>query len=411
MARRLRLGGGVTASQLSGIGNVTGGITTLLGDQTTDAAGTPTVPKAYINYLFFDEQFKVVQSGFSRAGSNSVVKTHKDLTNKTAPKNGYVYIYLSNESPVDVFFDNLQVIHTRGAILEETHYYPFGLTMAGISSKALNNAPENKYKYNGIELNNDFDLNVYDAWYRNLDPQTGRWWQIDPETDGYEDISPYASMYNNPIRVSDLLGNEGDDCCSVLDELLDIVDKTLLTASGVVNGALNTVTGGLVSTDPFGMRDNLSPEKQELYDHSVQVGQVGVLFAPGTKSPEITPALQPVNGPAIPLPVTISPVMGVPPMLNTNQTNQNNSKKTSNEKLIEEVKAQKAKEEAAKARQQNRQKATQRGNSRTGNSNQDRPGSHNSSKRNSNKHDKALKRWKTDTKHKPPPPPPPPQQN
>ncbi|MBN8856769.1 MAG: hypothetical protein J0H29_00190, partial [Sphingobacteriales bacterium] len=120
--------GGVTASQLNGIGNVTGGITTLLGDQTTDAAGTPTVPKAYINYIFFDEQFKVAQSGFSRAGSNSVVKTHTDLTNKTAPKNGYVYIYVSNESPVDVFFDNLQVIHTRGAILEETHYYPFGLT-------------------------------------------------------------------------------------------------------------------------------------------------------------------------------------------------------------------------------------------------------------------------------------------
>ncbi|MBS1574739.1 MAG: hypothetical protein JST09_05500, partial [Bacteroidetes bacterium] len=106
--------GGVTASQLNGIGNVTSGITTLLGNQTTDAAGAPTVPKAYINYIFFDEQFKVVNTGFSRVGSNSAVKTHTDLTNKTAPKNGYVYIYVSNESPVDVFFDNLQVIHTRG---------------------------------------------------------------------------------------------------------------------------------------------------------------------------------------------------------------------------------------------------------------------------------------------------------
>ncbi|MBX3254533.1 MAG: hypothetical protein KF862_10360 [Chitinophagaceae bacterium] len=39
--------GGVTASQLNGI-------STLLGNQTTDAAGAPTVPKAYINYIFFD---------------------------------------------------------------------------------------------------------------------------------------------------------------------------------------------------------------------------------------------------------------------------------------------------------------------------------------------------------------------
>ena len=93
--------GGVTASQLNGIGTVTGGITDLLGNQTTDAAGAPTVPKAYVNYIFLDEQFKVAASGFSKAGSNSVVKTHTDLTNKIAPKNGYVYIYVSNESPVN----------------------------------------------------------------------------------------------------------------------------------------------------------------------------------------------------------------------------------------------------------------------------------------------------------------------
>ncbi|MBX3009834.1 MAG: hypothetical protein KF816_17545, partial [Melioribacteraceae bacterium] len=66
-------------------------------------------PRAFINYLFFDEQFKSVASGFDPVGDKDVVKSHQ-LSNIPAPKNGYVYIYASNQSQVPVFFDNLQVI-------------------------------------------------------------------------------------------------------------------------------------------------------------------------------------------------------------------------------------------------------------------------------------------------------------
>ncbi|MBL0267864.1 MAG: hypothetical protein IPP99_04095 [Chitinophagaceae bacterium] len=78
--------------------------------------------------------------------------------------------------------------------------------MAGLSSKALAfGEPGNKLKYNGIEQNSDFDLNMYDAFYRNLDPQIGRFWQIDPKPN--ELFSPYAAMANNPILYSDPLGD------------------------------------------------------------------------------------------------------------------------------------------------------------------------------------------------------------
>ena len=141
------------------------GINNMAALQTNQSNTTPTKPRAFINVLFFDEQFNAVDFKISMVGNNSVVKDHfTELQNLMATKSGYVYIYCSNESPVNVFFDNLQVVQTRGPILEETHYYPFGLTMAGISSKAAGKL-ENRRKFNdGTELNTDFDINLYETF-------------------------------------------------------------------------------------------------------------------------------------------------------------------------------------------------------------------------------------------------------
>lgn len=202
--------GNVTASQINTSGGVSG-INSMLSNQTSQSNTNPSVPKAFINYLFFDEQFNCVGSGFSQVGSNSLVKDHYTFNNVfhgiEAPKNGFVYIYCSNESPVDVFFDNIQVVHTRGQILEETHYYPFGLTMAGISSKAAGGII-NKNKYNGKELqNNEFadgsGLEEYDYGARFYDAQLGRWPSIDPLADKAFSLTPYRYSFNNPILFYD----------------------------------------------------------------------------------------------------------------------------------------------------------------------------------------------------------------
>jgi RHS repeat-associated protein len=172
-----------------------------------------TKPKAYLNWILLDDQLNYVssypQSGaivIGAAGTLNVL----GYTGLPITKNGFLYIWVSNETPSwDVFFDNLSVTQYTGPLLEETHYYPFGLTMAGISDKALKTKyAQNNYKYNGKELQNqEFSdgtgLEDYDFGARMFDPQIGRWNTIDPLSEKSRRWSPYNYTYNNPSRFID----------------------------------------------------------------------------------------------------------------------------------------------------------------------------------------------------------------
>jgi len=198
-----------------------------------DISTAPGKPKAFVNWILFDEQFKMVQSssGAEQVPDESafgdcpheIIHAH-NILDKPIDKNGYLYVYVSNETPnIDVFFDNLQVTHIRGPLLEETHYYPFGLTMAGISSKALGfGGGENRRKFNGgnelqsKEFSDGSGLETYDAVHRMYDPQIGRFMQADPMAEVFSDWSPYVYANNNPILLNDPLGLAGDTAWKTL---------------------------------------------------------------------------------------------------------------------------------------------------------------------------------------------------
>lgn len=175
-------------------------------------------PQAYLTILFFDERLNFIAAADGGTAQVQVAATVDGngaqlvLPNIKAPKNGYAYVYVSNLSDQDVYFDNLQVGVTAGNIIEEDHYYAYGLKIAGISSKKLGDSFEGLLKnnnlYNDKELFDDGDLNWYDYGFRNYDPQIGRFMQLDPLTDDYPELTPYQYAGCEPVANVDLDGLE-----------------------------------------------------------------------------------------------------------------------------------------------------------------------------------------------------------
>jgi len=98
-----------------------------------------------------------------------------------------------------VLGDSTAVGYAR--VLQQTHYYPFGMRMSQISTPLTTTG--NDYLYNGKQYQDDFNLNWYDYGARFYDPALGRWHSVDPLAEVYYDWSPYNYVMNNPISQID----------------------------------------------------------------------------------------------------------------------------------------------------------------------------------------------------------------
>ncbi|RQO31195.1 hypothetical protein DBR32_10425 [Taibaiella sp. KBW10] len=159
-------------------------------------------PKAGLNYLFFDKNMKLMNqiSGSLPVTATPGVFNNISHTPVVSTEPGYVIVYVDNRNiGTDVWFDNVQVSHYSGQVLEEDHYYPFGLTLAQTSAGGT---PQ-PYKYNGKELEKSFGLETYEYGARQYDPQIARWKGVDPLANKYYGISPFVYVANNPVKYID----------------------------------------------------------------------------------------------------------------------------------------------------------------------------------------------------------------
>jgi len=201
-------GKNVTGTQLQSSSTTTTGLTDWFQNNVPNPSSGP---RAYINWILFDEQFRPVEGncGFDAVSTSSdQLKDHHSTV--SVSKCGYLYVFCSNESNVDVFFDNLQLIHTRGPLVETDEYYPFGGIQSGISYKALGTL-DNNYKFSSNELQaNEFaagtGLELYDFNARMYDAQIGRFMAVDAMAGLMPHWSPYVHSLDNPVYYIDPSG-------------------------------------------------------------------------------------------------------------------------------------------------------------------------------------------------------------
>ncbi|MCD4735516.1 MAG: hypothetical protein K8R53_05700 [Bacteroidales bacterium] len=138
----------------------------------------------------------IVEYDFHQLG---LIHTSEGRITQSGDDFNYEYFIKDNIGNVRVTFaDNG---NGQAQILQEDHYYPFGMTMGGLDYNYGNT--DNKYLHQGKELQEDFGLMWHDFGARMYDAQLGRWHCPDPMEQYY---SPYLAMGNTPVNGTDPSG-------------------------------------------------------------------------------------------------------------------------------------------------------------------------------------------------------------
>lgn len=185
------------------------------------------IPKAYLALLYFD-----INNVFKRAAvsgiTESAYRSFEKLTLSFTPDvEGHVFIYVVNEANssalLDVYFDDLYIVHQNNSeklqVLQASDYYPFGLPYNQFSSERLKSIEnggvksyepvvQNRYLFQGQEIQKDLNLDWYNYKYRMHDPAVGRFFVTDPLAEDYAYNSPYAFSENKLMHGVELEGLE-----------------------------------------------------------------------------------------------------------------------------------------------------------------------------------------------------------
>lgn len=166
-------------------------------------------------------------------GSKSSPKLKQILIENGYIKDGKYYFYIK-----DHLGNNRIVADANGTVVQSTQYYPFGMAFADGKNRG-----EQRYKYNGKELEDRYELNQYDYGARFYDPAYGRFSTMDPLAEKGYNWSPYAYCFNNPLSFVDSDG-QWPSWSQIKQNAKDVAGAALSFTNGFVRAVGDNLVAG-----------------------------------------------------------------------------------------------------------------------------------------------------------------------
>jgi RHS repeat-associated protein len=213
---------------------------------------------------------------------------------------------MKHEGGTEVYFDDLKIelnAVPTALVVQENHYYPFGMGMKGLDYTAPSPNRENKFTFNGKEKQTELGLHQYDFHARNYDYQINRTTTLDPLAFINDDISGYSFLDNNPINTIDPTGMDGESILpqgTAYDQQKERDRKEMqnltrnyrtvsyLWRNTPQNGTLQASNNGDGTLNFYSMQSLPSPEAGNLKDdwaETMGLWHVGTLRLPSYYNP------------------------------------------------------------------------------------------------------------------------------
>ena len=180
----------------------------------TELAGSGVTTTQYVNGFQYKENVLLFFPHAEGYVNNTVVSGVNNYN--------YVYNYTDHLGNIRLSYTQDPVTPSSLKILEENHYYPFGLKHTNYNTskirfeeqlgKVLLRTPSPtatmpyQYKYNGKEYQDELGLNLTAMDFRQYDNAIGRFNVIDPLAEQDFGTSAYAFAGNNPVLFGDPSG-------------------------------------------------------------------------------------------------------------------------------------------------------------------------------------------------------------